>query len=43
MLTPELEAEGMARDLINRIQRVRKDLDWRLRTGLSYRFNKTRR
>ncbi len=27
-LTPELEAEGMARDLVNRIQNIRKDKDF---------------
>jgi isoleucyl-tRNA synthetase len=37
-LTPELEAEGIARDLVNRIQNLRKDKDFNVTDRISVRI-----
>ncbi|PHN07365.1 isoleucine--tRNA ligase [Flavilitoribacter nigricans] len=37
-ITPELEAEGMARDLVNRIQNIRKDKDFEVTDRIHVRL-----
>jgi isoleucyl-tRNA synthetase len=37
-ITPELEAEGMARDLVNRIQNIRKDKDFEVTDRIHIRL-----
>ena len=39
-ITPELEAEGMARDLVNRIQNIRKEKDFEVTDRIKVKVEK---
>ncbi|MEZ4991101.1 MAG: DUF5915 domain-containing protein [Saprospiraceae bacterium] len=39
-ITPDLEAEGMARDLVNRIQNIRKDKNFEVTDRIQIRLQK---
>jgi isoleucyl-tRNA synthetase len=40
-ISEELKQEGIARELVNRIQNIRKDLDLKLQTKLRFNYRET--